>query len=111
MRRPDKSFLKRLREIAGENVTAFARRLEMSQTQINYYVKGQRTPSYEFFHQLVTKGCSVDWLITGKDSSDIDLAARRIALAISELTPEKREALQALIEAYVQIETQKRGKT
>ncbi len=59
-------FFVRLREVAGENLSEFARQLGLPQQVVHRYVVGQRKPSVEFLIRIRNVlGIDLNWLLTG----------------------------------------------
>lgn len=69
VKRPDQACLERLRQVAGENVSSFARKLGMPTGMVHRYLSGRTVPSYEFFERLATTGYDVNWILSGRKSS------------------------------------------
>jgi len=62
----DENFLARLKEVAGRNLSDFARRLEMPQKTVYNYLTGKSRPSAEFIQRIQDRmGVSAAWLIRG----------------------------------------------
>lgn len=58
-------------ELAGGNVTAFAKKIGVSQATLHNYMKG-RTPSTESLYNICNKcGVNLNWLVTGQGSQYI----------------------------------------
>lgn len=60
----DPDYLDRLRQIIGDNVSEFARRIGFSQVVVNNYVRG-RQPSYVFLLRMAEMGYDLNWLLAG----------------------------------------------
>lgn len=48
------------------NKKTFAERMGMLPQQLNAYIQGERSPSYEILEKFFNTGMSIDWLISGE---------------------------------------------
>jgi transcriptional regulator with XRE-family HTH domain len=94
MKRPDKGFLSRLQTLAGDNLSEFARKVGMPQSQVHGYVTGRNTPSYRFFARLGAMEVDLNWLILGKvtrssvTNTQADFTDNKNAVAVQQLLTE-----------------------
>jgi len=62
----DEDFLARLKDVAGRNLSDFARRLELPQRTVHNYLTGRSRPSAEFIRRIQDRmGIRAAWLIHG----------------------------------------------
>ena len=116
---PEKDIAKRIRQLRlpGETQIEFASRLKLTQASVSRYLSGSK-PHREALLKIAKRtGTSLDWLLTGKGSSETKAPVRKTgaraakplredewleaALSyldkLSSLTRSDREALKALI--------------
>jgi len=106
MHRPGPKFQKRLKEIVGDNITEFARRVGLSQPLVHGYISGRYAPGFDFFLALSNHGVDVNWLLTG-DTEDRTTTekgfakAQQIILLLSKLSPKQADVVLKTMETLV----------
>lgn len=116
------SFAERLRQlIGGESVSAFSRRVGLSEAMIRKYLNGSE-PTLSRANQIARQAnCSLEWLATGqgfqyRQAEVVDMAALEEALLLAlelldagEATLSNEKALKLLVALYQYLRTTKRA--
>ena len=118
---PETSFADRLRQlIAGESVSAFSRRVGLSEAMIRKYLNGSE-PTLSRANQIARQAnCSLEWLATGhgfqyRQAEVVDMQAleEALMLALEQLDPgtplSNEKALKLLVALYQYLRTTKRA--
>ena len=117
---PPSSFAERLRQLIGqESVSAFSRRVGLSEAMIRKYLNGSE-PTLSRANQIAREAnCSLEWLATGhgfqyRQAEVVDMSALEEAmmLALEQLDPgvplSNEKALKLLVAIYQYLRTTKR---
>ena len=119
---PETSFAERLRQlIGGDSVSAFSRRVGLSEAMIRKYLNGSE-PTLSRANQIARQAnCSLEWLATGqgfqyRQAEVVDMAALEEALLLAlelldagEATLSNEKALKLLVALYQYLRTTKRA--
>ncbi len=72
---------RRMREWSIVNfgtVRGTAKAMKMSESNLQQYLAGVRKPGYTILVRLSQLGCDLNWLLTGKESSDKSRLKKRV---------------------------------
>lgn len=118
---PPTSFAERLRQLIGpESVSAFSRRVGLSEAMIRKYLNGSE-PTLSRANQIAREAnCSLEWLATGqgfqyRQAEVVDMSAleEALLLALEQLDPgiplSNEKALKLLVAIYQYLRTTKRA--
>lgn len=65
--------LKKIRQYKGLSVAKFAQQLDIPQSTLTGYERGERTPSYNLFAQLYKKAhVNMNWFFSGRGEMFLD---------------------------------------
>lgn len=108
MKREYEGFLRRLRQLAGENVSEFARNLGLKQSVVYRYLKGTMRPGYEFFHRLDGLNIDLHWLFSGEGEPYRAAGVGRrdekeVAVRIEGLDQEGQVLVREFVETYKRV--------
>ena len=119
---PETSFADRLRQLIGsESVSAFSRRVGLSEAMIRKYLNGSE-PTLSRANQIASQAnCSLEWLATGqgfqyRQAEVVDMSALEEALLLAlelldagEATLSNEKALKLLVALYQYLRATKRA--
>ncbi|MGL4204540.1 MAG: helix-turn-helix domain-containing protein [Aeromonadaceae bacterium] len=120
--KPETSFADRLRHLIGsESVSAFSRRVGLSEAMIRKYLNGSE-PTLSRANQIARQAnCSLEWLATGqgfqyRQAEVVDMNALEEALLLAlelldagEASLSNEKALKLLVALYQYLRTTKRA--
>jgi transcriptional regulator with XRE-family HTH domain len=101
------AFVKRLRTLAGDNVSEFARTVGVKQSVVHRYLQGSMRPGFGFFQRLDACNINIHWLFSGRGEPRLSHATRineqGLGYGLEDLDPAGKALVRELVASYKRI--------